>query len=115
MPEFLLSVHHDYSRPLVDAHTDPQTRYNAVANLNKDIQEAGAWVFAGGLEDPGAATVVAVEAGEVRFTDGPRTHGGTQLGGFWVIDVPDMESAVTWAQRAAIASGNAVEVRPFQA
>lgn len=114
MSEFLLSVHHDYSRPLAPEGTDVQARYAAVAALNHDLREAGAWVFAGGLESPSTAMVVSVADGDLAVTEGARSLGPLRLGGFWVIDVPDMESAITWAQRASVAIDDPVEVRPFQ-
>ncbi len=114
MPEFMLSVHHDYSRPLADEHTDLAARYAAVADLNGDLKEAGAWVFAGGLEAPATAEVVSVENGDVGITEGPYLQGPMGLGGFWVIEAVDVESAIGWAQRAAVATRSPVEVRPFQ-
>ena len=114
MAEFMLSVHHDYSRPLLEPGVDVEARYAAVAQLNEALQGAGAWVFGGGLEDPGTAMVVAVADGDTAITEGARNTEPPTLGGFWVIDVSDMESATTWAQRASLATGSPVEVRPFQ-
>lgn len=115
MPEFMLSVHHDYSRPLVEPGVDVEPMYAAVARFNEELQATGAWVFAGGLETPGTAQVVEVADGELVVTDGPVVPTGKALGGFWVIDVPDVEAAVTWAQRASVAVSGPIEVRPFQA
>jgi hypothetical protein len=76
--------------------------------------DAGAWVFGGGLEEPSTATVVRAQDGEVLTTDGPFAEAKEQLGGFWVIEAPDLDAALKWASEATVACRNPVEVRPFQ-
>jgi hypothetical protein len=78
------------------------------------MQEAGAWVFGGGLHTPDTATVVRSENGEVLTTDGPFPESKEQLGGFWIIKTPDLDAALAWAAKAAKACQGPVEVRPFQ-
>ena len=89
--------------------------------LNAELQAAGAWVFAGGLHAPDTATVVRVKDGETLTTDGPYIEGKEHLGGFTVIDAPDLDAALNWATKLSNAlvlpgfkTGLAVEVRPFQ-
>jgi len=82
--------------------------------LNRELREAGAWVFAGGLHPPSTATVVRVTDGEVLTTDGPFAETKEQLGGFWVIQAPDLDAALALAAKGAAACKGAVEVRPFQ-
>ena len=48
------------------------------------------------------------------MTDGPYAETKEYLGGFWIIDVPDLDSALKWAAKASEACIGAVEVRPFQ-
>lgn len=114
MAEFLLSVHHDYSRPLEIPGVDPEDMYRDVAAINQALQDAGAWVFAGGLLPPDSAAVVDASGEHLTITDGPRAQAVLHLGGFWVIDVADLESAQDWAVRASRATRGPVEVRPFQ-
>lgn len=83
--------------------------------LNTELRAAGAWVFAGGLHPPSTATVLRVGNGEVLMTDGPYTEGKEHLGGFSVIQAPDLDSALAWGARLArVISPLPVEVRPFQ-
>lgn len=82
--------------------------------LNEEIREAGAWVFAGGLEPATTATVVKVADGEMLMTDGPFTEGKEHVGGYWVIEAADLDAALEWARKATVACRGAVEVRPFQ-
>jgi hypothetical protein len=60
------------------------------------------------------ATTVRVREGDVVLADGPFAETKEQLGGFWIIDVPDLDAALEWAGKATVACGGPVEVRPFQ-
>jgi hypothetical protein len=82
--------------------------------ITQELKAAGAWVFAGGLHEPSASTMVRVEDGEVLTTDGPFAESKEHLGGFTVVDVPDLDGALRWAGKIAGASTLPVEVRPFQ-
>jgi hypothetical protein len=48
------------------------------------------------------------------MTDGPYVESKEQIGGFWVIEAADFDTALDWARQAAKACGLPVEVRPFQ-
>lgn len=85
-----------------------------VLALRKEMQDAGAWVFAGGLHDPDASTVVRVQGDEALVTDGPFAESKEHLGGFTVVEAPDLDAALEWARRSARATGLPVEVRPFR-
>ena len=82
--------------------------------VRDELRAAGSWVFAGGLHDPGASTVLRPKGDEVLITDGPYAEGTEHLGGFTVIDVPDLDAAVEWGRRQALASTLPIEVRPFR-
>jgi hypothetical protein len=83
--------------------------------LNEEIKRAGAWVFAGGLHPPSTATVLRPAAGgEVLTTDGPFAEGKEHIGGFTIVRAPDLDAALRWGRRLALATTLPVEVRPFQ-
>jgi hypothetical protein len=113
MKQYLLAVHMVEGEPAAPEEQMQQT-YKAVDAFNTELQSAGAWVFAGGLHPPATATVVRAQGGQVVTTDGPFAETKEQLGGFWVIKVPDLDAALDWAARGSAACGGAVEVRPFQ-
>jgi hypothetical protein len=113
MTQYLLSVHLGGDEP-PPSEEQMQQSYKDVDALNGKLQKAGAWVFAGGLEPPATATVVRAQGGEIVTTDGPFAETKEQLGGFWIIDVPDLDVALDWAGQATVACGGPVEVRPFQ-
>jgi hypothetical protein len=85
-----------------------------VADFEKEIKAAGAWVFNGALHPPSAATVVRIKDGEVQMTDGPFAEGKEHIGGFMVIQVPDLDAALGWAKKMARAIPLPIEVRPFR-
>ena len=82
--------------------------------LNRELEAAGAWVFAGGLHPPSTATVVRATDGEVLTTDGPFAEGKEHIGGVTIIKAPDLDAALEWGRRLARATTLPIEVRPFQ-
>jgi hypothetical protein len=111
MAQYLLSVHHDEELPLSD--DDLKQSHKDVNVLNDELQAAGVWVFAGGLHPPSTATVVRSVDGEVITTDGPFAETKEQLGGFWIIEVEDLDAALGWAAKGTVACRLPIEVRPF--
>ena len=81
-----------------------------VGRFDREVREAGVWVFSGGLLPPATARVV--RPGLV--SDGPFAEGKEHLGGFCVIAVDTDEEALSWADRLMRASRLPIEVRPFR-
>ncbi len=113
MTQYLLSVH------MVEGEEPPtpeamQQAYDDVDKFNARLQDEGAWVFAGGLHPADVATVVRIENGQAVTTDGPFAETKEHIGGFWVIEAPDLDAALAWAEDGSRACGGPVEVRPFQ-
>ena len=113
MPQYLMSVHMVDGQPPPDDATI-QKMYADVGAYNDRLQAEGAWVFAGGLHPPTTATVVRSSGGDVVITDGPFSEAKEQLGGFWVVEAPDLDAALALAADASKACQGPVEVRPFQ-
>jgi hypothetical protein len=76
------------------------------------MQEAGIIVRGDGLQGPHVATTVRVREGRRIVEDGPFADAKEQLGGYFVIDVPDLDAALEWAAQAPSALAASVEVRP---
>ena len=113
MKQYLLAVHMVEGEP-TRSEAETQAAFKAVDTFNAELMESGNWVFAGGLHPPATATVVRAKDGKVVTTDGPFAETKEQLGGFWVIQAPDLDAALAIAARGSEACGEAVEVRPFQ-
>jgi hypothetical protein len=84
-----------------------------VAALQKEMQTAGVWVFAGGLHPSSSSTVLRQQGGEIVTTDGPFIESKEQIGGITIVKVPDLDAALSWARKLARATTTPIEVRPF--
>jgi len=114
MSQYLMSVWHDEEYEIDFSTPDAQRLAAQVDTFNTELQERGAWVFAGGLHPASSATVVRSDGGKVSMTDGPYAETKEQMGGFWVIEASDLDAALDLAGRAAAACETPVEVRPLQ-
>jgi hypothetical protein len=116
MPQYMLSVHSvegEVAEPMTSE--EMQHSWEKISALNDELKSVGAWVFAGALHGPETATVVRVANGEVLTTDGPFAEAKEHLGGFYAIEVEDLDAALAWASKATAAVGKPIEVRPFRA
>ena len=114
MKQYLLSVYHPEAPEDAPSPEAMEKVYGDVDALNDEMRTAGAWVFGGGLHPSSTATVLRLRDGEVLTTDGPFAEGKEQIGGFWVIQAPDLDAALAWGRKAARACIVPIEVRPFQ-
>ena len=83
-----------------------------VAAVTARMREAGAWVFSAGLHAPETATVVRPAGEEFLVTDGPFVEAKEHVGGFTLIEAPDLDAALEWGRKLARATTLPVEVRP---
>jgi hypothetical protein len=115
--QFFLTVPHDSAEELTMAsmdRADLEAAPAAVEEFNTDLDESGAFRFAGGLHPPSSAKTVDGSKGEPVLVDGPFVEAPEYVGGFWVIEAADEDAAVRWATRASKALGGRIEVRAFQ-
>jgi hypothetical protein len=111
MPHYLLSVYQPQGdQPSPDAL---DRIMGDVGEVDREMRAAGVWVFAGGLHAPSTATVLRPTGADVLTTDGPFLEGKEYLGGFTVIRAPDLDAALEWGRRLALATTLPIEVRPF--
>ena len=111
MGRHLLSIYQPDGEPPPPEALEPVMR--ELEALNREMREAGVWVFAGGLAPPSAATVLRDYNGEITATDGPYAEMKEHIGGFTVIEAPDPDTALEWGERLAAVVGLPVEVRAF--
>jgi hypothetical protein len=78
----------------------------------QELQDAGVMVAGDALHPVDTATTVRVRGGETVVTDGPFAETKEVLGGYYIVDVPDLDAALKWAARIPSAPYGSVEVRP---
>ena len=78
----------------------------------KALDDAGVLDGAEVLQQSASTTTITLATGELVVQDGPFADGKEQLGGTFVIDVPDLDDAIGWAAKAPSASYGHVEIRP---
>jgi hypothetical protein len=113
MTQYMLSVH------TVEGDPEPQGEelqrlYAQVDAFNQKLMDAGIWVFGGGLEPIEATTTVDGTGAAPVITDGPFAEAKEWIGGFWILEAPDLDAALKLAIEASAACEGRVEVRPFQ-
>ena len=113
MKQYLLAVQFDESAPS-PSEEELQAQMARTGKVTDEMRAAGAWVFVGGLLPSPATTVVRPGNGTTTMTDGPFAETKEQLGGFWVIQCDDLDQALSWAEKCALACGSPIEVRPFE-
>ncbi|MEU7900357.1 YciI family protein [Nonomuraea sp. NPDC049152] len=112
MKRYLLSIYQPDGEP--PAPGDLAAIMRDVDAWDQELKAAGAWVFTGRLHPAGTATVVRPQNGRPLLTDGPYVEGKEHIGGFVVIQAPDLDAALEWGRKAALATTLPIEVRPLQ-
>ncbi len=118
MSQYLLNIYQP------DGQTPPpEALQKVMRDVEAYINEArskGVFVFTARLHPASAATVVRFNGHEAMITDGPFAEGKEHIGGFLVINVPDLDGALEWARKLSrvlttdpARGGLSIEVRPF--
>ena len=117
MPKYLLSVFGPTEPTTYGNYADKEEMLRAFADtgaFNDKLQAQGYFVYADGLESATTATVVDGRPDQPAITDGPYLETKEQIGGFWIVDAPDLDVALELAAEGSKACRGKVEVRPFQ-
>lgn len=111
MAQYLVAIQHPDN---YDPSLEGEAMVRDIAALNEEMKAAGVRIFAGGLTAASAAkSLRAQPGGEVVVMDGPYLEAKEHVGGFWLLDVADMDEALVWARKAVVACRVPVEVRAF--
>ena len=116
MTNYLMSVHGPAEMGEFGSYGSKEEMEESFAEtgaFNDKLRADGYWVFAGGLAPASSATVVDGQGEVPQLTDGPYLETKEVIGGFWVIDAPDLDTALALAVEASKACRAKVEVRPF--
>jgi hypothetical protein len=116
MTQYMLAVHGPAEMDEFGSYGSKEEMEQAFADtgrFNDQLKADGYWIFAGGLQAASTATVVDGMGEAPVMTDGPYLETKEVLGGFWVIEAPDLDVALRLAAEGSKACGGKVEVRPF--
>ena len=109
MAQFLVAIHHPDN---YDPSVEGEAMVRDIGALNREMIAAGARLFAGGLSAPSnAKSLRAQPGGKVLITDGPYLETKEHIGGFWILKAADLDEALSWGRKAAVACRAPVEVR----
>jgi hypothetical protein len=111
MARYLVAIYHPDG---YDPSTEDETMSRDIDALNDDMKAAHARIFVGGLSAARSARSLRLQpAGKVLVTDGPYIETKEHIGGLWVLEAADLDEALAWGRKAAVACRVPVEVRPF--
>ena len=109
MPQYLVAVYHpdDY-----DPSVETDETIEQIHALNREMIAAGVRKFACGISPAANAKTVRKQSdGTVLVTDGPYTETKEHMGGFWILEAADLDKALAWARKGAVACRASGEVR----
>ena len=111
--QYLLMIYNDEAEI---ASATPETigpRLAAYQAYGEAMGKAGVVLGGNRLRPTNTATTVRIRDGKTQVLDGPYADTKEQLGGYFLIDAPDLDAALSWASRCPGASHGVMEVRPI--
>lgn len=111
--QFLLLPYLDESQAAAMSETEVQEEFSAHRAYTKMLIDAGVLQAGNALQPTATARSVRMRDGKKVSTDGPFAETKEQLGGYYLIDCADIETAVAWAAKMPTAFAGTVEVRPI--
>lgn len=113
--QYLLLIYGDEEKMRAIPKEDASKMMPAYTAYTEALKNAGILLGGNRLQFTSNATTVRIREGKTKVLNGPYAEAKEQLAGYYLIDVPDMDSALNWASRCPGASTGSVEVRPIWA
>jgi hypothetical protein len=111
--QYMLLAYADVNQFLKMTPEEQKQTYGAYQSFVEAVKQAGVYQASGRLQPTSAATSVRVTNGKTQVLNGPYLETKEQLGGFFLIDVPDLDAAISWATRCPASVHGTVEIRPM--
>ena len=111
--KYMLLIYSNEAGMQAASNAQVDERVGAYRAYTEALDKAKVRVDGNRLQRTGSASTVRVANGKTQVLDGPYAETKEQLGGYYLIDVPDLDAALAWAARCPGASHGAVEVRPL--
>ena len=112
MPQYMLLIYGDPADGPAEGSPEAQTEFGNWMAYSQAMAQAGAMKSGDALQPIATATTVRVRGGERVVSDGPFAETKELLGGYYLIDAPDLDAALDWAAKAPHIEHGSVEVRP---
>jgi hypothetical protein len=113
--QYLLTLYADESVWSTMTKEQQEQGVGAYAAYTEALREAGALKSSNRLQPSASATTLRTTNGKVQVQDGPFADSKEQLGGYYLIEVPDLDAALTWARRCPGVGHGTIEVRAIWA
>ena len=110
--QYVLLIYGNEAGMQAASKADTEKMIAAYGAYTEAIKKAGVWAGSNRLRPTTSASTVRVADGKSKVLDGPYAETKEQLAGYYLIDVPDLDAALSWAARCPGASHGSVEVRP---
>jgi hypothetical protein len=110
--QYLLLIYGNEAGMQAASKADVEQMIAAYGAYTQAMKTAGVMVAADRLKPSTAASTVRIADGKTKVLDGPYAETKEQLGGYYLIDVPDLDAALSWAARCPGANYGVIEVRP---
>jgi hypothetical protein len=110
--QYLLLIYGNEAGMQAASKADVEQMVAAYGAYTEALKKAGVLAGANRLQPTASASTVRVTDGKSKVLDGPYAETKEQLAGYYMIDVPDLDAALSWAARCPGASFGAIEVRP---
>lgn len=111
--QFMLLIYIDPALAPAEDTPEAYEDFGRWMSYTEELRESGVLVAGDPLEPVPTATTVRIREGETLLVDGPFAETKEQLGGYYLIDVADLDAATKWAAKAPNATYGSVEVRPI--
>jgi hypothetical protein len=110
---YLLLIYGDEKAYSTMTQKDVEANMKEWFAYTADMKKSGVHLAGDPLQPTRTATTVRSKAGKPLTVDGPFAETKEQLGGYYMIDVPNLDEALRWASRCPAVNGGSVEVRPI--
>ena len=113
--QYMLLIYGDESARAHASKEQMSQMFAAYGAYTEAMKKAGVFKAGDPLEAASTATTVRVSDGKTKVLNGPYVESKEQLGGYYLIEAADLDSALSWAARCPGAQFGAIEVRPIMA
>lgn len=111
--QYMLLLYSDFSSFQKLTPEEQKKGYGAYQAFTEALRKSGVYQASGRLRPTSDATTVRVSNDKTQVLNGPYVETKEQLAGYYLIDVPDLDAAISWGARCPGASHGTVEIRPL--